>query len=124
LARAYTIATVALALDVEKKWLDNVLTHYRIPGISRERQGISRRLSSEATFILAVAINLTDAFGVPISHSTSLAKSLIDGRGSYVSPTGFSITFDFSSFEASVHDRLAAAVEIAPVPARGRPISK
>jgi hypothetical protein len=120
-SRAYTVATVAVALNVERKWVDNVLTHYRVRGASQQKQGIARRLSSDAVFILRVALSLSEALGVPISRSIDLATKLVDGRGSYVGPDGVSLAIDFSGFEGLVHDRLAAAVEVAPVPIRGRP---
>jgi hypothetical protein len=121
LARAYTIATVAVALDVEIKWLDNVLTHYRVPGVLKRKQGISRRLSSEASFILWVAMNLAKSLGVPISRGIDIAKKLVEGRGLYISPEGVSLSLDFAALEKLVEDRLASAVEVAPVPPRGRP---
>jgi hypothetical protein len=121
LARAYTLATVALALDVERKWLDNVLTHHRVPGASQDRQGIARRLSSEAASILQVAINLTRDLGVPIGRGIDLATKLFEGRGNFVTPGIILISFDFATSEKRLHDRLAAAVEVAPVPRRGRP---
>jgi hypothetical protein len=112
---------VALALDVERKWLDNVLTHHRVPGASQERQGIARRLSSEAVSIVQIAITLMREFGLPVSRGIDLATKLFEGRGKFVSPGIISISFDFATSEKRLHDRLAAAVEVAPVPRRGRP---
>ncbi len=121
MARAYTVATVAVALNVERKWLDNVLTHYELSGAIPKRQGISRRLSSDAVFVLRVALSLTHSMGVPISRSIDLAKKLLNGRGLYVGEDGVKVSLDFPAFEKLIHDRLAAAVEVAPVPVRGRP---
>jgi hypothetical protein len=121
LPRAYTVATVALALDVERKWLDNVLTHHRVPGASQERQGIARRLSSEAAFTLQLAIGLMRELGVPISRGIGLATKLVEGRGHFHSPGRISVSVDFDASEKRLHDRLAAAVEVAPLPPRGRP---
>ena len=120
MARAYTVATVAVALTVERKWVDNVLTHYQLPDVPRRTQGVSRRLSSNAVLVLRVALSLTEDLGVPISRSINLAKKLVDARGVLVEQ-GISVSFDFDAFEKLVHDRLAAAVEVAPVPLRGRP---
>jgi hypothetical protein len=120
-ARVYTIATVALALDVERKWLDNVFTHYRVPGAPQHKQGIARRLTGEAVLILQLALHLTDELGIPISRGIGLATTLVETRGDYSSPGKISISFDFPTLEEMVQTRLAAAVEIAPVPRRGRP---
>ena len=121
MARAYTVATVALALDVESKWLDNVLTHYRVPGVLQHRQGVSRRLSSEAVFLLRIALSLSADMGVPIGRSIDLAKKLHEGQGSYTSGEGVALSVDFGAFQTLVQGRLAAAVEVAPLPRRGRP---
>ncbi|HUQ99496.1 MAG TPA: hypothetical protein VM166_08580 [Gemmatimonadaceae bacterium] len=112
---------MALALDVETKWLDNVLTHYKVPGASQDRQGVARRLSGEAVSILHLAINLLRELGVPISRGIDLATKLVNGQGNFVSPGKISVSFDFLDAEALLHSRLAAAVEVAPVPRRGRP---
>ena len=57
MARAYTVGTAALALDVPTKWLDNVLSHHSVPGVVQERQGVSRKVSLEGVlrgyFVLA-----------------------------------------------------------------------
>ena len=121
MARAYTVATVAVALDVERKWLDNVLTHYQVPGAGRNKQGISRRLSSETALILRIALILTAALGVPISRGIDLATKLVEGKGSYIGPDQVSVTIDFPAVQKLVASRLAAAVEVTPVPFRGRP---
>ena len=121
MARAYTVATVAVALDVERKWLDNVLTHYEVFGATRKRQGISRRLNSEAVLVLGIALTLTKSVGVPISRGIDLARKLLNGRGLHVTGDGVSVSLDLPAFAQLIHDRLAAAVEVAPVPLRGRP---
>jgi hypothetical protein len=106
---------------VERKWLDNVLTHYRVPGAPRHKQGIARRLSSESVIILQIAINLMDELGIAIGRGVELATRLAEGRGAFSSPGIVSLSFDFPALEALVHARLATAVEVVPVPRRGRP---
>ena len=56
--RAYTVATVAVTLNVPLRWIDNVITHHSFPGVTRTRQGIPRRLTQRAVVVLAVALDL------------------------------------------------------------------
>ena len=121
MARAYTVSTAALALEVDAKWLDNILTHYRVPGVPRRKQGVARGLSNESILILGIALRLMQSFGIPMSRSIGLALKLVEGFGQYNSPDGPSLSVNFPALVGHINERLAAAVEIAPVPHRGRP---
>ena len=65
MARAYTVGTAALALDVPTKWLDNVLSHFDLAGVVQEHQGIARKVSLEGVLQLALALALITDLGVP-----------------------------------------------------------
>jgi hypothetical protein len=119
--RAYTIATAALALGTSVKWLDNVLSHNRVPGVAQERQGISRRLTVEALLILALAVLLIQELGLPTSKAISLAEGLTRNEGRYSAQQGLNLGLDLASFRLQLLERLENAVEIAPIPKRGRP---
>ena len=79
------------------KWLDNVLSHNRVAGVAQERQGISRRLT------------------------VAVAEHLARNEGRYFTRQGLSFAIDLPSFRAQLLERLENAVEVAPVPRRGRP---
>src|SRR5687768_5622247 len=81
--RAYTVATAAVALGVRTKWVDNVLSHRSVPGVSQSRQGVTRRLTVEAVSVLEIALRLTRGFGIPLNRSLDLAVSAAN-RGSPV----------------------------------------
>lgn len=119
--RAYTIATAALALGTSVKWLDNVLSHNRVPGVAQERQGISRRLTVEALLILALAVLLIQELGLPTSKAITLAEGLTRNDGRYSAHQGLNLNLDLASFRLQLLERLENAVEIAPIPKRGRP---
>jgi hypothetical protein len=119
--RAYTIATAALALGTSVKWLDNVLSHNRVPGVAQERQGISRRLSIEALLVLALAVLLIQELGLPTSKAITLAEGLTRNDGRYSAEQGLNLNLDLASFRLRLLERLENAVEIAPIPKRGRP---
>ena len=121
MARAYTIATAALTLETSVKWLDNVLSHNRVSGIARERQGIARRLTVEGLVGLSLTVLLVREFGLPTAKAIAVAENLARSEGRYITPQGLTLTLDLSSFQADLLDRLESAVEVAPVPKRGRP---
>ena len=124
MARAYTIATAALALGTSVKWLDNVLSHNRVPGVARERQGISRRLTVEGLLVLALAALLIQELGLPTSKAIALAEDLAKKDGRYSTHQGLNLSLDLTSFRLELLEQLENAVEIAPVPKRGRPRNK
>jgi hypothetical protein len=118
--RAYTIATAALALGVSGKWIDNVLSHNKVPGIRQERQGIARRLSVEGLLVLAVTTLLIDQLGLPTAKAIIVAEEIVKGSGRYLAGE-LSIEIDLTMFQATLLEKLESAVEIAPIPRRGRP---
>ena len=122
MARAYTIATAALALGTSVKWLDNVISHNRVPGVAQKRQGISRRLTVEGILLLALAALLIQELGLPTSKAITLAENLAENEGRYSAQQGLlNLGLDLTTFRLHLLERLENAVEIAPVPKRGRP---
>jgi len=121
MARAYTIATAALTLGTPVKWLDNLLSHNRVSAIARERQGVSRRLTVEGLVGLALAVLLVRELGLPIAKAITVAENLAENEGRYIMPQQLMLTLDLSSFRTHLLERLESAVEMAPIPKRGRP---
>ncbi|SRR6266566_2321120 len=119
--RAYTIATAALALRMPLKWLDNALSHYKVPGIQQRRQGVARRLTIDGLLTLAVAITLIHDLSIPLLAALEIADKLIRNGGRHISAQGVDIQLDLETLKARLFERLENAVEIAPVPKRGRP---
>ena len=121
MARAYTIATAALALGTSVKWLDNVLSHNRVSGVAQERQGISRRLTVEGLLVLALTVLFIQELGLPTPKAIVLAEDLVKNEGRYMAQQGLTVALDLPSFRIRLLENLENAVEIAPVPKRGRP---
>ena len=119
--RAYTVATAALALGVPIKWVDNVLSHNKVVGIRQERQGIARHLSIDGLLILSLTALLNIELGLPTAKAISVAEGIVKTNGRHFAGQGLSVQIDLASFQASLLERLEGAVEIAPVPRRGRP---
>jgi hypothetical protein len=121
MARAYTIATAALTLQMPAKWLDNTLSHIRVSGVQQERQGVARRITVDGMLILAAATLLIKDLGVPLAAAVEIAESLVGNKGQFESPGGAEVRLDLQSLRSTMLERLENAVEIAPVPRRGRP---
>jgi hypothetical protein len=121
MARAYTVGTVALALSVPKKWVDNVLSHYAVGGVAQEHQGVSRKVSLDAVLQLALAAKLIQDLQVPTPNALRLATMLTQSGGRHRTNAGISIQLDLLRLHAALEARLAEAVEITPIPKRGRP---
>jgi len=121
MARAYTIATAALTLEMPAKWLDNTLSHIRVPGVQQERQGVARRITVDGVLILAAAALLIKEIGVPLAAAVEIAERLAGNGGEYKSPGGVDVRLDLPKLRSTLLKRLENAVEIAPVPRRGRP---
>jgi hypothetical protein len=88
MARAYTIATAALALGTNVKWLDNVLSHNRVTGVAQDRQGIARRLTVEGLLVLGLAVLLIQELGLPTHRAIALAEDLAKNEGRYLAQQG------------------------------------
>jgi hypothetical protein len=121
MARAYTIATAALTLEVSAKWLDNTLSHIKIPGVRQERQGVARRITIDGLLVLSIVALLINEFGLSLSRAARMAEALTSNNGLYSSPGGFGIQLDIEGLRFKLLERLEHAVEVAPIPKRGRP---
>jgi hypothetical protein len=103
------------------KWVDNILSHHKIGGIRQERQGIARRLSVEGLLTLALAAFLIHELGLSTRRAITLADEIIKSEGRYSGRQGLTVEIDLPAFQAALLEQLEAAVEMAPVPRRGRP---
>lgn len=129
--RAYTVATVAATLGVTPKWLDNALSRFPVRGVIQSRQGVSRRLAPQAVMTLHLANELVRSTGIPLREALSLAERVQnsqgkDGEGHSSIELFYSayLTIDLTAAATEISRRLAEAVEITPVPNRGRPPTK
>jgi hypothetical protein len=122
--RAYTVAATAIALGVSKKWVDNVLSHHRIPGVLQKRQGITRRVTPEALLRLEIVAMLTTSLDMPILRALDLANRVMaePGKGIDLPESPHVRTSaDIQAIKAALEMRLEQALEISPSPRRGRP---
>jgi hypothetical protein len=120
---SYNTSSTATALGISQKWLDNLLSHNKIEGVYQAKQGVARRLSMEAITTIAVTYQLTESIGLPVAQAVRLAEQLFASPdNSVVLSDAITLAIDRTQVELSVSQRLAHAVEVTPIPARGRPL--
>ncbi len=120
MARGYTVTTVGLALGASSKWVDNVLSHHSVPGVTQGTQGVARRISTVGVFYLALIHRLSEELQMPIQVALDGARILADQDFWHVG-TGLSFRLDRETALHFLEGRLESAVEAAPLPRRGRP---
>lgn len=118
--RGYTVVTSAVALEVDFKWLDNLLSHHTVAGVRQARQGVARTLAYPALRVIAVALELISTLHVPLPQALLWAARLT-GDENPVGTGTLSLGVDMDAVDRWLSERLAYAVEVAPVPRRGRP---
>jgi hypothetical protein len=118
--RGYTVVASAVALGVDYKWLDNLLSHHTVPGVRQARQGVTRTVSHAALRVIALALELMASFQVPVPEALAWAARLTAGENP-VRVGRLTLGIDAEELDRWLTERLAYAVEVAPVPRRGRP---
>jgi len=119
--RAYTIATAALALETSTKWLDNTLSHNKVLGVGQEKQGVARRITVDGLATLSIVLLVTAELGTTVGAAIEIAQRMITEGGEFQSPSGLRISLNLETFRSRLISRLETAVEVAPLPRRGRP---
>ena len=126
--RGYSVATVALALDLDSKWLDNLLSQHRVPGVTQSRQGVQRRIQPEGLYLIATAHALNRDFQIPVAAALRIAAALWAGpadRSAKELATfahgDLTVSVNRGELRGRMERALAEALEIAPRTRRGRP---
>lgn len=120
--RTYHIDIAAHVASVERKWIDNLLSQFEIPGVERTRRGSSRRISPDGLYHIALTRQLVVELDTTVRSAVSLAGALLHAQTSeIVIFQSLSVRFDGRAYRSVIDARIHEAVE-AIVPAkRGRP---
>lgn len=120
--RFYHVEIAAFAAEAEPKWIDNLLSHFDIPGVDGGRQGIARRISISGIRQIALIRVLTRDLGLGLADAVEMAGRLLSDGGDRLSVgLGLSLQLDRVQFERHVDAAVAEAVESVEPPRRGRP---
>ena len=143
MARVYDIAVAALAIGVERKWLDNLTAQHSIPGTEHVARGVARRLSMRTLLTAAIVRDLNRGLGVPVARAVEVATVMLEGEpaaetavppGPDDSPPAsrpvltvaesVTLTIDVGRLEREIERRLLEAMETVVPRRRGRPPRK
>ena len=122
--RAVTTGTAAFALGITKKDLDNILSRYEVRGFERARQGLARRLSLASIEQVAIAIDLSRDYSIPLPTGLLLAEEALSSREGIITSRGghLAIHADLDRIRRDLHAKLTEAIEHVIPPRRGRPL--
>lgn len=122
MARFYHVDIARFAADADQKWVDNLLSHYDVPGVDGARQGLARRISAVGVQHIALIRALTRDAGISTASAVSLSVRLLTpGIVSVPIAAGLEFRFDRDAFEQRVDGAIAEAVESIAPARRGRP---
>ena len=123
--RSYDIRPSACAIGAEAKWLDNLLTRHPLPGVSRGRQGIQRRVSHEGLLSIELARILNQELGVSVAQAVRMATAVIqseaEGRVAIPVTPAISLVVDLRALHEHLRSRIVHAMESVGPVRRGRP---
>ncbi|MDQ2667011.1 MAG: hypothetical protein M3Z05_13475 [Gemmatimonadota bacterium] len=101
------------------------MSQFKIEGHLSGRQGVARRISYATLFRLTVIRQLHINLGIGVGDAVRIAETLLDSGHSPVLEVGhLTLTLDAETLRRTLDQRLAAALESAPTPRRGRPPRK
>ena len=89
--------------------------------MDHQNRAVPRRLSIEALLVLAIALLLTGELGTTLVPAIRIGEELARSRGVFKSAAGLTIQLDLDTLRMTLLTRLEEAVEVAPLPRRGRP---
>jgi hypothetical protein len=122
LARFYHVDIARFACGADLKWVDNLLSHFDVPGVERTRQGSSRRLSAAGIHHIALIRTISRNLGVSTGLAVSLATRLLaEGPSKVDIEPAISLTLDRGTFVRQIDAAIATAVESIEPARRGRP---
>ena len=124
MARVYSVAAAAFALDVPPKWLDNFLSQHAVPGVVAAERGVARRIPLSALVLIAIARDLQRELGVGLGRGLEAARRLLepdDDTGLLPIGDAGMLRVDVAAVRRAIEDRLVIAMEILVAPRRGRP---
>lgn len=120
--RSYHVDIAEYVARAERKWIDNLLSHYDVPGVVSATRGSPRRITAIGIYHIALARQIARELNTTLVAAVALAKRILQAEADELPVfEGLALKFDHSAFQAAIDLRIAEAVE-AVVPARrGRP---
>lgn len=124
--RWYDVRTAALVTHASVKWIDNLLSRYRLPGVEQGRQGISRRISEDGLLCIELTRLLNRRLRVPLVQATRIVIGMFadaaDGSTCIAIADGVELMIEFDRVRHGLHNRIVLAMESSTHVRRGRPL--
>jgi len=120
--RLYHVDIARHVAAADSKWIDNLLSHFSIPGVDGGRQGTARRITAEGICHITLVRTLASEVGLSLSAATALARRLLQIQGGDLPITRWvGFRFERRAFEEEIERRIAEGVESVAPARRGRP---
>ena len=117
----YSSRTVALALGLEPKELDNLLSRCLVRGVSGGTPGRNRRIAGDAIGVIAIAAELRRAFQSPWHRALEIAEMLNRSETVRLADGVLTLSASLSRYRERLNERLDEVAEYVVTPSRGRP---
>jgi hypothetical protein len=93
-----------------------------VEGVLHEKQGIQRQVTPIGLLTLEIALGLGRSMNVPIGRALEMSNRLIEAKGGEVAfAPSLKLRADVESISRQLNNRLERALEMTPIPKRGRP---
>jgi hypothetical protein len=119
--RHYHVDVARFAARADPKWVDNLLSHFEVPGVERARQGLARRISADGIYHIALIRILNRDVGLSTSAAVSLAARLLSSGPRVALVHGLDLELDIAVLRRDVDAAIAEGVESLAPARRGRP---
>jgi hypothetical protein len=125
MARHYHIDIAVFAANSDRKWVDNLLSHFDVPGVDSAKQGVARRFSQPGVYHVALTRRLWLDAGMSVEAALAAARRLLsDPSGRLLLAPSLELTLDRDAFRTEIDARISEAVESIVPRRRGRPPSR
>ena len=122
MSRFYHVDIARFAARADHKWVDNLLSHFDVPGVERARQGRARRISAAGIHHIALIRAMSRGLGVSTGTAVTLAARLLSENSAKVDvEPGLSVALEKVSFLRRIDAAISDAVEAVQPARRGRP---
>jgi hypothetical protein len=122
MARHYHIDIAVFAAESDRKWVDNLLSHFDVPGVEAAKQGVARQLSRSGVYHVALTRRLWLDAGMSVEAALAAARRLLsDPSGRLLLAPSLELRLDRDDFRSRIDERINEAVESIVPRRRGRP---
>ena len=123
--RTYNVRMIALVVRAPIKWVDNILSHHRIPGVVAGTRGVERRVSDDGLLCIELCRLLTHDLGVPLGRAAAIAQQVVarepEARKRLPLGSGIVLELPMDEIDQRLRTRLIDAAEAVAQVRRGRP---